>query len=172
MQSWGNMKWDQKGKLFLIFQTFSLQILVNFGHWESHHFEFQISEVWKSLGNWIEAGPHLSATQCRVTGCTGCQPPCTWHHKRWLTGDRTPPVVAASTVLPSSPYPLLEPHAEAKFSFASSPRDSLEHPLSPGRSHSARPLPLPCKLLCPLFIGEVERSTIPLWLYLQAQTKD
>jgi hypothetical protein len=31
-----------------------------------------------------------------------------------------PSVAAGSTVLPSSPYPLSEPHAEAKFSFASS----------------------------------------------------
>jgi hypothetical protein len=128
---------------------------------------FKNSEVWKSLENWIEAGPHLSATRRRVTSRTGCQPPRAWHHSWWVTGDRTLPVAAASTVFPSSPYPLLEPHAEPKISFASSPTNSLEHPLSPGRSHSARPLPSPCKPLC----AAESRVHVPSSSYAHVATK-
>jgi hypothetical protein len=35
------MKLGQKGKLFSMLQSISMQSLVNFEHWEGHCFEFQ-----------------------------------------------------------------------------------------------------------------------------------
>jgi hypothetical protein len=43
LQSQGNFKLHQKGKLFLMFQTVYLQNLENFKYQEGHCFEFQSS---------------------------------------------------------------------------------------------------------------------------------
>jgi hypothetical protein len=51
----------QKGKLFLVFPTITMQNLVNFGHREGHYFEFQSLEDGKSLKIQKSARTHLSA---------------------------------------------------------------------------------------------------------------
>jgi hypothetical protein len=70
MKSRRNLKLVQKAKFILMFQTISLQNVVNFGHREVHRFEFQILEVWKYLEkskcSW---GPPVTQSG-RLTACT------------------------------------------------------------------------------------------------------
>jgi hypothetical protein len=48
MQSFGNLNFWQKGKLFLVLLTIPMKKLVKFGHHEGHQFEYQSVGVRKS----------------------------------------------------------------------------------------------------------------------------
>jgi hypothetical protein len=74
LQSWGNLKLGQKGKLFLMIQNISMKSLMNYRQREGHHFGFQIwkmenhekSEKWQPRLPAAHAGPwpHVPASAC------------------------------------------------------------------------------------------------------------